>query len=147
MNQHPLKKKLSLVVLGMMMATVSADNLRDAKWGDPFCSVWNQDGSCCLKCSDHYYADCNGVCQPVSDFCKEWDDKTGACTSCFPSYGNPVDGVCSNTPVDQVETISNVDDNCAEYGFVDNKNNWTDSSDEGCKKVCKKCNDNYYLTK
>lgn len=100
MNQHPLKKKLSWVFLGMMMATVSADNLRDSKWGDPYCREWNQDGSDCLKCSDHYYEDYNGACQPVSDFCKEWDEKTGACTSCFPSYGNPINGVCSNTPVE-----------------------------------------------
>lgn len=99
MSQHPLTKKSSLIFFALMMATASADNLRDTQWSDPYCSVWNSDGTCCLKCSHHYYADSKGVCQPVSDFCETWNEDTGACTSCFPGYGDPVDGVCSNTPV------------------------------------------------
>lgn len=39
-----------------------------------------------------------------------------------------------------------MDDNCAEYGIIDKNHKWTASWEEGCKKVCKECKDNYYLT-
>ena len=100
MSEHPLKKKSSLILFGLMMAGVSANNLRTrGAYSDPYCNTFNSDGSCCLKCSYHYYMSPQGVCKPVSDWCKTWDDKTGHCTSCFQGYGEPVNGVCASTPV------------------------------------------------
>lgn len=89
------------MVFALMMASATAENL--TKWNDPYCNTWSTDGSCCLKCSDRYYKDCNGRCQKVSDFCKEWDQNTGDCTCCYPSYGNPVNGKCSPTPCNDVK--------------------------------------------
>ncbi len=114
------------------MAGVSAgNNLRNTSTGaysDPYCNTFSPDGSCCIKCSYHYYMNSNGKCTAVSDWCKTWDDKTGCCTSCFAGYGNPVNGICSSTPVDNGNTGSGNDngnsDNCDRYAYIDNNHKY-----------------------
>ena len=100
MSQNPIKNKASLIVCGLLMAGAAANNLRNTvAYSDPFCNTFSADGLCCLKCSFHYFMDCDGKCVAVSDWCKTWNKKTGECTSCFEGYGKPVNGVCSNIPV------------------------------------------------
>ncbi len=87
-------------MFGLLMAGVTAGNLRSTVKGtgaysDPFCNTFSADGSCCIKCSHHYFMNQHGACTAVSDWCKTWDEKTGCCTSCFVGYGEPVDGVCA----------------------------------------------------
>ena len=36
-------------------------------------------------------------------------------------------------------------DNCALYGYLDNQGNLNDKNCPGCKKVCVKCNSDYYV--
>ena len=99
------KKKLAsissvLLILAFLSSTLNAENIRlQSGWNDPNCGLWNNDGSCCLKCAARSVMDKNGRCQPVSDKCNTWDEKTGLCTSCYPSFGNPVNGVCAGLPV------------------------------------------------
>lgn len=139
MSDHPLKKKSSLIMLGLLMAGANAGYLRNnnnAAYSDPYCNTFSPDGLCCIKCSYHYYMNSNGQCTAVSDWCKTWDDKTGACTSCFAGYGDPVNGVCSSTPIDNGTVSGGNDDHCAQYGYVDSKNIHYTSYVNGCKKVC-----------
>ncbi len=148
MTEHPLKKKSSLIMFGLLMAGVSAGNLRNTNkavaYSDPYCNTFSADGLCCLKCSYHYYMDSNGRCQAVSDWCKTWDDKTGACTSCFAGYGHPVNGVCSSVPVNNGNVGGNNGgnggngnkDNCARYVYVDSFNKKYTTFRNGCKKIC-----------
>lgn len=125
MTEHPLKKKSSIIMMGLLLAGVNAGNLRAPHTGtgaysDPYCNTFNDDGSCCLKCSYHYYMNANGACTAISDWCKTWDDKTGCCTSCFVGYGEPVNGVCRDKPVDNGNVgQGGNDDHCAEYGYID----------------------------
>ena len=99
MSKSNLILKSALIVVAVMVAGVATANIRTLAWDDPFCSSFSADGTCCLKCSYHYFMDKNGKCCPVSDQCKTWDDKTGKCTSCFTGNGAPVNGVCSSSPV------------------------------------------------
>ena len=68
--------------------------------------------------------------------CATWDKRTGRCLTCYPGYTDPIDGVCG-----QVESSDN---HCAEYGWWKG-NRWMDKNEHGCKKVCKRCEDGYYL--
>lgn len=81
-------------MMALLLGSATAANIRNLNWNDPYCNTFSPDGSCCVKCSYHYYMDANGRCKPVSDYCKTWNPKTGDCESCFPGYGDPVNGVC-----------------------------------------------------
>jgi hypothetical protein len=50
------------------------------------CKSYAPDGKNCLKCSDRFYSDSTGVCQPVSSTCKTYDDTNGACLTCYDGY-------------------------------------------------------------
>lgn len=89
-----LLSKTLLVVFIVLIAGVSASNIRSLLWDDPFCNTFSSDGTSCLKCSSHYWMDKYGKCIAVSDMCKTWNEITGKCTSCFQGYGSPIDGVC-----------------------------------------------------
>lgn len=82
-----MMKNTSILILVLLVAAASSTSIRNLLWDDPYCNTFSPDGSCCLKCSYHYFMDKHGKCQPVSDWCKTWDDKTGDCTSCFAGYG------------------------------------------------------------
>ena len=65
MSQHPLKKKSSLVMFGLLVAGATASNLRNTATGeycDPYCKTWSNDGLCCLKCAHHYFINAHGRC-------------------------------------------------------------------------------------
>lgn len=69
-----------LLIAVFLTSTINANNIRNLNsvgWNDPFCSTWNVDGSCCLKCSYRSYMDKSGRCQAVSNYCKTWDEKNG----------------------------------------------------------------------
>ena len=73
------KKKLTsipsvILILAFLSSTLNAENIRlQSGWNDPNCSLWNNDGSRCLKCAFRSVMDKNGRCQIVSDRCKTWD--------------------------------------------------------------------------
>lgn len=52
---------------------------------DPFCASFNPNGSC-IRCSQRYYFNSNGVCIQVSANCNQYNATTGVCTSCYQSY-------------------------------------------------------------
>ena len=102
MLKNQPKKKTFVFLFMLLVAGVTAANVRILADKDPFCNEYNADGTC-FKCSYKYYMDMDTkLCTQVSDYCATWDEKTGLCLTCFPSYGYPVKGVCSSTPVAQV---------------------------------------------
>lgn len=144
MATNKLISKSVLIVVVLLVAGISAANIRTLLWDDPWCNTFSPDGSCCLKCSFRCYKDKYDRCQPVSDYCKTWDDCTGKCTSCYPGYPDPVNGVCSNIPVGSTPNVT--DDHCAKYGYVDGSWKLINKYYDGCKKVCVECDCDYYLT-
>lgn len=40
----------------------------------------------CLACSQRYYKDAQGICQPVNVNCNGYNPINGACTSCYPGF-------------------------------------------------------------
>jgi hypothetical protein len=72
MTTQKLISKSALILLVLLVAGVSAGHIRTLLWDDPYCNTFSADGTCCLKCSFHYWMDRYGRCNPVSDWCKTW---------------------------------------------------------------------------
>lgn len=85
---------------------------------DVGCSSWDWNKQICLKCSDNWVFNRNGLCIPVSDQCATFDN-SGACVSCYKGY-NLNNGKCSLAPIQQVTDVG-----CATWDW-DNQ-------------ICKKC--------
>ena len=49
------------------------------------CGLWDWDNQKCLKCSDKWAANADGVCVPVSDQCKA-NAANGDCSECYKGY-------------------------------------------------------------
>lgn len=43
-------------------------------------------GGECLSCSNRFYLDKEGICQPVNSQCRTYDNSNGACTSCYDGF-------------------------------------------------------------
>lgn len=56
------------------------------------CNTWDWKNQKCLKCSNRWVFNNNGVCVPVSDQCNTFDSK-GNCVTCYLGY-NLVSGNC-----------------------------------------------------
>lgn len=50
------------------------------------CKSYSKDGTTCVLCSDRFYMDGSGICQPVSSACKTYDPSNGACLTCYDGY-------------------------------------------------------------
>jgi hypothetical protein len=74
------------------------------------------------------------TCQSLPEGCLA-ANTDGNCTSCDNGY-KLSNGVCITIPSD---------DHCAEYGYL-SKGSHSIRWSYGCKKVCKKCNEGFYLT-
>lgn len=85
------------------------------------CKQYANDSITCLTCSQRYYKDSKGVCQPVRTTCNTYDPFTGACTSCYDGY-MLVEVVCIPNPNPK-------DSKCANFS----------------NGVCKQCSRGYYL--
>ncbi len=67
------------------------------------CGLWDWKNSKCLKCSDNWVFNNNGVCAPVSDQCNTYD-LAGNCVTCYKGY-NLVGGKCVKAPVEKVSDL------------------------------------------
>ena len=85
------------------------------------CKNLSADGVTCLECSNRFFKDADGICQPVSDACKTYDKGTGACTSCYDGF-LLLEVICFKDPKPK-------DPNCANFS---NGN-------------CVKCSNGFYL--
>jgi hypothetical protein len=45
----------------------------------------------------------------------------------------------------EIRNLADNTDNCAQYGYLDNQGNINDKMCLGCKKVCVKCDKDFYL--
>lgn len=68
-------------------------------------------------------------------------DKWGNCTCCQKGYHLD----CGKCVKDACEPVVYVD-HCIQYGYLDNSSKWLSVWSCGCKKVCKVCDCDYYLT-
>ena len=155
-RSHQFSKVTCLLVLFLFVAVMSAGkNLLVTN--DPNCNEYNSDATC-KCCSFHFYKNlATGYCTPVSDQCSTWCNETGVCTSCFPGNGIPIDGVCYPFGICDKKTgdnegctppvEENPNDTCSEYQYLDRKGKFFKVFNSGCKKVCVKCIDGYYLDK
>ena len=73
------------------------------KVSDVGCGLWDWANRKCLRCSDNWVFNNNGICVPVSDQCKTFDG-TGACVSCYEGY-NLVQGACELAPIQEVSDV------------------------------------------
>jgi hypothetical protein len=63
--------KVSLIVaLTFLFATVASQMIVVVNFG---CKKFNKDGTICLQCSNRFYNDTEGICQPVSPSCKGYN--------------------------------------------------------------------------
>ena len=85
------------------------------------CKNMSADGVTCIECSNRFYKDGSGICQPVSTACNNYDKATGACTSCYEGF-LLIEVICIKDPKPK-------DPNCANV-----KNG-----------VCQKCSKGFYL--
>ena len=85
------------------------------------CKNLAADGVTCNECSNRFFKDTDGICQPVSTSCKTYDPATGDCKSCYEGF-LLIEVICIKDPKPK-------DPNCANFN-------------EG---VCKKCSKGFYL--
>lgn len=90
---------------------------------NPGCRQFDSSGKC-VACSNRFYKNKEGICQPVNNNCKTFDPSNGACTSCYDGF-SVVENVCLPKPDDIAGMI-----NCNEIG------------ENG---TCKKCSNGYYF--
>lgn len=75
----------------------------------------------CLECSNRFFMDADGICQPVSSSCASFNYTAGQCVACYDGF-LLLETAC-------VPNLSPIDTNCA---------NMT-------KGVCYQCSHNYFL--
>ncbi len=105
---------------------------------DKGCSDWNWSVQICLKCSNKWYLNSNGVCTPVSDLCKT-NDLNGQCLSCYDGYSLN-NGACvandfvkpSDLGCGKWDWSNNVCISCSN-GFVFNSNKVCVAVSDQCK--------------
>lgn len=56
------------------------------------CKSFDQQGNCVL-CSNRFYPDSSGICQPVNPNCYTYDKTNGDCLSCYTGF-EPYEGAC-----------------------------------------------------
>ena len=77
-----IKRTQQLVVLLVALVVVRSGNLIIL---NPGCRQFDSAGSCTF-CSDRFYKDKEGICQPVNNNCKTYNRENGACTSCYDGF-------------------------------------------------------------
>jgi hypothetical protein len=105
---------------------------------DAGCATWDWKKQQCLKCSNNWVFNNNGVCIPVSDQCKTFD-LSGLCLSCYQGY-NLVGGKCEKAP-DQAPS----DAGCGLWDWnrqqcLKCSNNWVFNNKGACIPVSDQCN-------
>ena len=77
---------------------------------NPGCKRFDN-GNICAQCSDRYYKDNQGICQPVNQNCKTYNGKDGACTSCYDGFF-VVEDACLPVPDSQLLALAEALINC-----------------------------------
>ena len=95
---------------------------------NPGCKRFDS-GNICAQCSDRYYKDSQGICQPVSQHCKTYNVKDGACTSCYDGFF-VVEDACLPIPDSELLALAEALSNCNQIGD-DN--------------TCQRCSVGYYF--
>lgn len=106
------------VLLLILLATLAVSQSITVNSG---CKQYANDSSTCVVCSQRFYKDSKGLCQPVSTLCNGYDSSTGACTSCYDGY-ILLEVIC-------IANSNPKDPNCANYS----------------NGICNKCSRGYYL--
>jgi hypothetical protein len=75
--------KLTVAVLLASFILVSYAQIITVNYG---CRSYSKDGTTCVLCSDRFYMDSTGLCQPVSSSCQTYNQTSGACLSCYGGY-------------------------------------------------------------
>ena len=88
------------------------------------CAEWNWDEQVCLKCSERFIFNAQGICSQVDDLCQTWNEMSGACTSCYEGYILMGDQCILQAPFCKTQDVQG---NCQEcyQGFVKYKNQCT----------------------
>ena len=73
---------MKLVVLAILLGVVCSQVVV-TNFG---CKNLSSDGVKCNECSNRFWKDDQGICQPVSDACNGYNKVTGACTSCYDGF-------------------------------------------------------------
>jgi proprotein convertase subtilisin/kexin type 5 len=94
----------------------------------------------CKECVDGFYLNTDNECVALPGNCAA-ADVNGMCTECVEGY-KVKNGKCVKIVVVVPPPVV---DNCLEYGYADAKGKHYTKWIYGCKKVCKKCVDGFYL--
>ena len=89
------------------------------------CKSLSKDGKTCELCSNRYYRDQSGICQPVSASCQTFSATTGGCTSCYSGY-TLLESICflGRTPASPLNPF------CSQFNGT----------------ACTQCSKGYYLS-
>lgn len=92
-----METKLRFLILLVALAAVAhAGNLIVL---NPGCRQFDASGVC-AACSNRYYKDGEGICQPVSNNCRTYKSDNGACTSCYDGFSIVEDTCLPKSEVD-----------------------------------------------
>ena len=109
----------------------------ERKPSDVGCGSWDWKNQICLKCSENWVFNNNGVCVPVSDQCASHNE-FGACTSCYEGY-NLNNGRCVEAPEERPS-----DEGCATWDWKNRRclecsEHWVFNSNGRCVVVSDQC--------
>lgn len=76
-------KNFSRLLLGAALLSLVACQSLVVNTG---CKTIAADGISCQTCSDRFYKDPQGICQPVSTSCRTYSSVDGTCTGCYDGY-------------------------------------------------------------
>jgi hypothetical protein len=76
------KRILSVVLLLTLSSLVYSANIIVL---NPGCRQFDSNGNC-LACSNRFYKNKEGICQPVNNNCRTFNPDNGACTSCYDGF-------------------------------------------------------------
>lgn len=92
---------------------------------NPGCRQYDTAGNC-VACSNRFYKDKEGICQPVNNNCRTFNPENGACTSCYDGFAIIEDVCLPKLESDDFAGLSN----CNQLGP---------------NGTCKKCSSGYYF--
>lgn len=95
----------------------------------------------CIQCDCDYYLNCDYQCIALPPYCTA-ADKWGNCTCCQKGYHLDCGKCVKDTACEPIVVV----DHCIQYGYLDSSSKWLSVWSCGCKKVCKVCDCDYYLT-
>lgn len=77
-----MEKNMTFALLFLMVTLAIGQNVVILNRG---CKQFSVNGQC-VACSQRFYRDEEGICQPVNVNCNGYNSATGACTTCYPGH-------------------------------------------------------------